>query len=137
MADYEQIRDTVLGYLEEDARLSWADCAAEEGSDLDRAYQQLAAAREKIDRVSDGLIVVYGVGASLVAPADVLLYADITRWEIQLRFRQGMANWNTARKDLPQREKYKRGYFAEWRWADRVKEKLLPKMDYYLDMTTR
>ena len=99
--------------------------------------ERLAAAREEIDRVSDGLIVVYGVGASLVAPADVLLYADITRWEIQMRFRQGMANWNTARKDLPQREKYKRGYFAEWRWADRVKEKLLPKMDYYLDMTTR
>lgn len=99
--------------------------------------ERLAAAREEIDRVSDGLIVVYGVGASLVAPADVLLYADITRWEIQLRFRQGMANWNTARKDLPQREKYKRGYFAEWRWADRVKEKLLSKLDFYLDMTSR
>ena len=99
--------------------------------------EQLAAAREEIDRVPDGLIVVYGVGASLVAPADVLLYADITRWEIQLRFRQGMTNWNTARKDLPQREKYKRGYFAEWRWADRVKEKLLPKLDFYLDMTSR
>lgn len=50
MTDYEQIRDTVLGYLEEDARLSWADCAAEEGSDLDRAYQQLAAARESLCR---------------------------------------------------------------------------------------
>ena len=99
--------------------------------------ERLAAARAEIDRVSDGLIVVYGVGASLVAPADVLLYADITRWEIQLRFRQGMANWNTARKNLPQREKYKRGYFAEWRWADRVKEKLLSKLDFYLDMTSR
>lgn len=99
--------------------------------------ERLAAARAEIDRVSDGLIVVYGVGASLVAPADVLLYADITRWEIQLRFRQGMANWNTARKNLPQREKYKRGYFAEWRWADRVKEKLLFKLDFYLDMTSR
>ena len=99
--------------------------------------ERLAAARAEIDRVSDGLIVVYGVGASLVAPADVLLYADITRWEIQLRFRQGMANWNTARKNLSQREKYKRGYFAEWRWADRVKEKLLSKLDFYLDMTSR
>ena len=99
--------------------------------------ERLAAAREEIDRVSDGLIVVYGVGASLVAPADMLLYADITRWEIQLRFRQGMPNWNTARRDLSQREKYKRGYFAEWRWADRVKEKLLSKLDFYLDMTSR
>ena len=99
--------------------------------------EHLAAAREEIDRISHGLIVVYGVGASLVVPADVLVYADITRWEIQLRFRQGMANWNTARKNLSQREKYKRGYFAEWRWADRVKEKLLSKLDFYLDMTAR
>lgn len=50
MTDYEQIRDSVLGYLEEDARLSWAVCIAEEGSDLDRAYQQLATARESLCR---------------------------------------------------------------------------------------
>lgn len=99
--------------------------------------ERLDAARAEIDRITRGLVVVYGVGASLVTPGDVLLYADITRWEIQLRFRQGMDCWHTARRNLPQREKFKRGYFAEWRWADRVKEKLLPELDLYLDMTTR
>lgn len=63
-------------------------------------------------------------------------YADITRWEIQLRFRKGQDNWHTAMHDLPQRAKYKRGYFAEWRWGDRIKDKLLPVFDYYLDTTS-
>ena len=75
----------------------------------------------KIDAVTDGLVLVYGVGASLVERADITIYADITRWEIQLRFRKGQDNWHTAMHDLPQRAKYKRGYFAEWRWGDRIK----------------
>ena len=53
------------------------------------------------------------------------MLADITRWEIQLRYRRGFSNWRTAKTDLPKNEKYKRGYFAEWRWADRIKDRLL------------
>lgn len=98
--------------------------------------ENLAAARAQIEKVPSGIVLVYGVGASLVSSGDVLLLADITRWEIQLRFRKGMNNWHTAKAGLSQREKFKRGYFAEWRWADRIKENLLPKLDFYLDMTT-
>ena len=98
--------------------------------------EALRAAREKIDAVTDGLVLVYGAGASLVERADITIYADITRWEIQLRFRKGQDNWHTAMHDLPQRAKYKRGYFAEWRWGDRIKDKLLPVFDYYLDTTS-
>ena len=43
---------------------------------------------------------------------DILILADITRWEIQLRFRRGMTNWRTAKQNLTQREKYKQGYFC-------------------------
>ena len=64
------------------------------------------------------------------------MLADITRWEIQLRYRRSFSNWRTAKTNLPKNEKYKRGYFAEWRWADRIKDRLLPEMDLYLDMTT-
>ena len=45
-----------------------------------------------------------------------------------------MKNWRTAKEDVPRLEKYKRGYFAEWRWADRIKDGLLDRFDYYLDM---
>ena len=97
--------------------------------------ERLASARRSVEAIAGGTILVYGVGAFLVCRGDILVLADVTRWEIQLRFRRGMDNWRTARRGLSQREKYKRGYFAEWRWADRVKDRLLPEIDLYLDMT--
>lgn len=97
--------------------------------------EKLAQAAASVDALSDGLILIYGVGASLVHPGDITVLADLTRWEIQLRYRRGMNNWRTAKKDLPRLSKYKRGFFAEWRWADKEKEKLLPILDFYLDMT--
>lgn len=98
--------------------------------------ENLQAARCRIKALDSGIILVYGVGASLVCRGDILVLADITRWEIQLRYRKGLSNWRTAKTDLPKNEKYKRGYFAEWRWADRIKDGLLPKIDLYLDMST-
>ncbi len=97
--------------------------------------ENLAAAKSKIDTVKSGIVLVYGVGASLVYEGDIVALADITRWEIQLRYRRGLSNWRTAKTNLHKNEKYKRGYFAEWRWADRIKDRLLPRMDFYLDMT--
>ena len=96
--------------------------------------EKLAKAREEAERVPEGIVLICGTGASLVHPGDILVYADITRWEIQLRYRRGMKNWRTAKEDVPRLEKYKRGYFAEWRWADRIKDGLLDRFDYYLDM---
>lgn len=97
--------------------------------------EKIDAARRQIAEAA-GLVLVFGVGASLVHPGDVQVLADITRWEIQLRYRRGMPNWRTAQTDLPRLKKYKRGYFAEWRWCDKVKETLLGTMDFYLDMAT-
>lgn len=98
--------------------------------------EKIAAAQEKIRSVSQGIVLIYGVGASLIHSGDVQILADITRWEIQLRYRRGMNNWRTSRQGLSKTQKYKRGYFAEWRWADRVKDSLLSSLDFYLDMTT-
>ena len=82
-----------------------------------------------------GLILVVGTGASLLAPRPAcMIYADMARWEIQLRQRKnligslGLDNFS----DRP-REKYKRAFFLEWRAADRLKQKVLPQCDYVLD----
>lgn len=99
--------------------------------------ENLDKARSSIDHMPSGIALVYGVGASLVCEGDILILADLTRWEIQLRYRRGMSNWRTTHTDLPRNEKYKRGFFAEWRWADRIKDRLLPRIDFYLDMTTQ
>ncbi len=97
--------------------------------------EKVAQARQAIQKGKR--VLVYGVGATLLAPGDVLVYADITRWELQLRFRRGADNWRTARKNLPKLSKVKRGYFAEWRWGDKIKKACLPRMDFYLDTTTQ
>ena len=83
-------------------------------------------------------VLVYGVGATLVAPAaDVLVYCDLARWEIQLRYRAGMPNFKAQNADEDPLRKIKRGYFVEWRIADRKKAELFDRIDWFLDSNVR
>ncbi len=97
--------------------------------------EKLSAAKKKLEN-RKGLAVVIGVGASLVANDQdrVLIYADLARWEIQMRQRSGeLANLASDNFKARPSEKYKRAYFVDWRVADRLKKKLLPKLDFFLD----
>ncbi len=78
-------------------------------------------------------VLIYGFGASLVCSEGILVYADMTRWEIQLRYRRGESNFKANNPGEDSLKKIKRGYFIEWRIADRHKAKLLGRIDYYLD----
>lgn len=80
-----------------------------------------------------GTCLVYGVGASLITKGDVLVYADMARWEIQLRYREGMPNFKCHNHDEDILKKYKRGFFIEWRIADKLKKDLYDEIDFYLD----
>ncbi|MBC6166768.1 mannose-6-phosphate isomerase [Listeria booriae] len=85
-------------------------------------------------KAATGTIVVYGTGATLLAEADILIYADITRWEIQCRFRnENMSNWKADNHNDDALRKFKRGYFFEWRIADRLKNRLHNSVDFLLD----
>lgn len=99
-------------------------------SALETARAQVAS------REDEGLLLVYGVGASLVGAGDVLVYADMARWEIQLRYRRGLGNWGADNADEDVFRKYKRGFFVEWRAADRHKFALFDRIDYLLDSNT-
>ncbi|MBR2745182.1 MAG: class I mannose-6-phosphate isomerase [Erysipelotrichaceae bacterium] len=96
---------------------------------------KLETARKKVrETVSENKkVLVYGFGAYLVTEKGLLVYADMTRWEIQLRYRKGESNYKANNPDEDSLKKIKRGYFIEWRIADRHKEKLLDRIDYYLD----
>ena len=94
--------------------------------------EKIAEMREKI-AAEHGVILVYGEGASLICEGDLLVYADLARWEIQLRFAKGGTNWKTANSSAPKLAKFKQGFFVEWRMADRLKRRLLKKIDYLLD----
>ncbi|RIJ50823.1 mannose-6-phosphate isomerase [Maribellus luteus] len=96
--------------------------------------EKLKNAREKIEN-SGGLIIVYGTGATLVTSTpEVLVYADMTRWEIQQRFRRneasnlGLHN-NNERTSL----QYKRAFFVDWRVSDQHKKEIFDSVNYFLD----
>jgi len=97
--------------------------------------------REKMQAMQDliqqtqGIVIVYGTGAALLAPnPDFLIYADMARWEIQLRMRRNeVGNLGANNHSLEFSRKYKRAYFVDWRVADRLKRQLMPHWDYVLD----
>ncbi|WP_066500609.1 class I mannose-6-phosphate isomerase [Abyssisolibacter fermentans] len=99
--------------------------------------EKIEKAAEKISSVEKGIVLVYGVGAGLITLGDVYIYADLARWEIQKRYRNGMPNWKQNNYDEDLKRKYKRGFFIEWRIADRHKKCLYEKMDYVLDTNVK
>jgi mannose-6-phosphate isomerase class I len=95
---------------------------------------KLGELKQRIQEVRTGIVLVIGTGASLAAQGDVLVYADLARWEIQQRYRSGeFGNWMCDNYGEDILRKYKRAFFAEWRMADRLKRSLLPACHYYLD----
>ncbi|NQX02139.1 class I mannose-6-phosphate isomerase [bacterium] len=97
---------------------------------------KLAAARERIASTA-GLVLVVGPAASLVAPENtVLVFADMPRWEGQLRQRRGTVdNLGTRNRGLKASLQYKRAFFIDWRVADRLKRKTMARWDFLLDTT--
>jgi mannose-6-phosphate isomerase class I len=97
---------------------------------------RLEELRQQIAKVQSGLVIVYGPGASLVHQGDVLVYADLPRWEIQQRMRSGeLGNWGVENQDEDILRRYKRAFFIEWRVFDRHKTPLLKRADFLLDTT--
>ena len=94
--------------------------------------EKLEKAAEAVKDAS-GLTLIYGFGAALVSPGDLLVYADLARWEIQLRYRRGMGNYRADNGDEDILKKYKRGFFVEWRIADKHKAEHFESIGYLLD----
>ena len=56
---------------------------------------------------------IYGIGASYIHKGDTLIYYDLARWEIQLRYRKGMPNFKQDNDDEDVLKKIKRCFFIE------------------------
>ncbi len=92
---------------------------------------------KKLVENHSGLCIVYGVAASLVTCGDLYLYFDLARWQIQLRYRDGMSNFKANNEDEDILRKYKRGYFIEWRMADKHKQRNFERFDYVIDTNVK
>jgi mannose-6-phosphate isomerase class I len=82
-----------------------------------------------------GRVAVIGTGAALLLPDwDLLLYVDVTRWEIQRRQRLGsVSNLGLTNAGGLAGQLYKRAYFLDWRAADDHKNELSTRVDYWID----
>jgi len=90
--------------------------------------------RAQIAAVTEGVVLVIGCGASLMAEPDLLVYADLARWEGQLRYRRNEAgNLGVPNHSLAANLQYKRAFFVDWRVCDRWKRPLIARWDYVLD----
>jgi mannose-6-phosphate isomerase class I len=100
---------------------------------LDEA--KLGHARQQAVGWRKGLLLILGVGASLVSPdPDLLVYADMARWELQGRQRRNeISNLGSDNLGESPSLKYKRAFFVDWRAADRVKRELFSRIDFFLD----
>lgn len=88
---------------------------------------------------SEGVTLVFGEGAAAVAgTGDILVYADMARWEIQLRMRRSeVSNLGVNNKNEEFSLQYKQGYFVDWRVLDKHKQSLMNQWDYILDTNKR
>lgn len=82
------------------------------------------------------LTLIVGPGASLLSRADVLVYADMPRWEGQLRQRRGeVDNLGVHNRGTKASLQYKRAFFIDWRVCDRLKRQTMDRWDFVLDTT--
>jgi len=115
--------DSVFGYL---TRLNIIDYFDPE---------KLEGIKERVINIKEAIVIIYGPGSVCVAPEyDLLIYADMARWEIQLRMRRNeVDNLGICNSEDSFSLQYKHAFFVDWRVCDRIKKQLMNKWDYVLD----
>lgn len=102
--------------------------------------EKIKEIQSKIASLNKGVVLITGSGAAFVAGKyDLLVYADMARWEIQLRMRNHeVHNLGVKNKDTKDwMLLYKQGFFVDWRVCDRWKKKLMRRWNYLLDTNNR
>ncbi len=99
------------------------------------APDRLQQAKADVLQLESGMILIFGPGASLVsADANLFVYADLARWEIQQRMRKKqITNLGSNNLESDISDKYKRAYFVDWRVCDKLKQTHMKRWDYLLD----
>jgi mannose-6-phosphate isomerase class I len=96
---------------------------------------KLEMLRSQAEGIKDGVLIMYGEGASFVAQQyDMLVYLDMARWEIQLRMRRNeISNLGVYNNETEFSLQYKQAYFVDWRVLDKHKVKLMDRCDFVVD----
>lgn len=93
--------------------------------------------RQQIENTNSEVVLVYGPAALLCCLPDLLVYADLARWEAQQRQRADkIGNLGADNASEKPNLQYKRAYFIDWRVADKLKRATFDRWDYLLDTCT-
>ena len=87
-----------------------------------------------INQIDSGTVLIFGVGASKLFEADILIYADMSLYEIQQRFRRkDISNIGLKNQEEDYEKHYARGFFIDWQIGNKIKKEVLKKADFMLD----
>ena len=93
--------------------------------------------QSRIAAMEPGLVIVLGTGAILCCEPDLVIYADLPRWEAQLRQRRNeIANLGVENHELKASLQYKRSFFIDWRVCDKIKHATMARWDFLLETCT-
>jgi len=93
--------------------------------------------RREIDELNQGLVLIVGCGASLIAWGHVLIYADLSRNAARIQLgRQHIRNLGHGDGTLDGSAKIARAQAVDWPVADRWKRPLINRWDFVLDATS-
>ena len=97
--------------------------------------QKVKMLRDAVELPLHGSFLIIGPGASsLIKEANIFIYYDLCRWEIQLRMRKFIVgNLGLHNTSASYAEKYKRAFFVDWRVCDEIKKESYARWDYYID----
>ena len=96
--------------------------------------EKLGSIRKNIGMVQEGIILIYGTGASQITEVDLTVYLDMSRSEILQRFRRNdISNLGVSNQEDDFDRQYKWGYFMDWRICDKIKKQLIGDCDYFLE----
>ena len=96
--------------------------------------QKLLAIQHSISSIEEGAVLVYGIGATLVLEPDLLIYADMSHWEIQQRLRRGdIGNIGLNNVKAGFEQKYEIAFFNDWQVCNQLKRELISRCDYFLE----
>jgi mannose-6-phosphate isomerase len=95
---------------------------------------KVQAIHESIASIDQGAILIYGIGASKVCAPDLLIYADMSHWEIQQRLRrQDTGNINLNNPHATFERKYEIAFFNDWPICSQLKRGIIGHCDYFLE----
>lgn len=95
---------------------------------------KLEALKNNIDFIEEGVILIHGIGSHLIWPADIIIYSDMSRYEILQRFRRNdVSNLGLSNEAEDFKTQHQLSYFVDWKVCDKLKKQLLPACHYFLE----